>query len=160
MIEPDEQTDVLLTADVIAAYVAHNPISTGDLPSLIRAVHAQLQALRHQPASSETALPTPTPAVPIKKSVTPEFIICLDDGKKFKSMKRHLRLLGMTPDEYRAKWGLPADYPMVAPNYASTRSALALTAGLGRKQAPTPDPVRQETSTQRARKAPAKKPAK
>ncbi|BAV52619.1 MucR family transcriptional regulator (plasmid) [Mesorhizobium loti] len=125
-------TFIELTADVVSAYVSNNPVPMGDLPSLIGQVHA---ALRGTAAGGSAAKPEPIePAVPIKKSVTPEYIISLEDGKKFKSLKRHLSThYGLTPDEYRAKWGLPADYPMVAPNYAAARSALAKTIGLGRK---------------------------
>lgn len=124
-----------LTANIVAAYVANNAISASDLPSLIGNVYSALGSLGQPVAVLQPAL---VPAVPIKKSVTPDFIFCLDDGKKFKSMKRHLAGLGMTPDGYRAKWGLPADYPMVAPNYTATRSALAISNGLGRKSAAAP----------------------
>ncbi|BCG83348.1 MucR family transcriptional regulator (plasmid) [Mesorhizobium sp. 113-3-3] len=132
--EADNNIDTLieLTADVVSAYVSNNPIPMGDLPALIGQVHAALKGtLGGVSAAKPEAL---EPAVPIKKSVTPDYIICLDDGKKFKSLKRHLSTdYGLTPDEYRARWGLPADYPMVAPNYAAARSALAKTMGLGRK---------------------------
>ena len=121
-------------AQIVSAYVSNNALSAADLPGLIAATHEALWALSAQadkPVSEEL-----TPAVPIKKSVTPDFIICLDDGKKFKSLKRHLTQLGMTPTEYRAKWGLPESYPMVAPNYSAARASLAKANGLGRKQAP------------------------
>ncbi|MER8700374.1 MucR family transcriptional regulator [Mesorhizobium sp. M1273] len=138
--EADNNTDVLieLTADVVSAYVSHNPVPVGDLPALIGQVHAALKGtVDNVSAEMPEAL---KPAVPIRKSVTPDYIISLEDGKKFKSLKRHLSThYGLTPDEYRAKWGLPADYPMVAPNYAAARSALAKTMGLGRKpKAPEP----------------------
>jgi predicted transcriptional regulator len=119
--------------DIVSAFVSHNPLSPGDLPRLIVDTHRALRALstgEGQPGEEQ-----PVPAVPVRKSVTAEFLICLDDGKKFKSLKRHLAGLGMTPDDYRAKWGLPPDYPMVAANYAATRSLLAKSNGLGRKQA-------------------------
>lgn len=120
-----------LTASIVSAYVSKNSVPVTGLPDLVASVHASLQKL------ATTAEPEPvqaTPAVPIKKSVTPDYIISLEDGRKFKSLKRHLSAhYGMTPDEYRAKWNLPSDYPMVAPNYAATRSALAKTMGLGRK---------------------------
>ncbi|KAA3441919.1 MucR family transcriptional regulator [Mesorhizobium sp. SARCC-RB16n] len=121
-----------LTADVVSAYVSNNPVPVGELPALIGQVHAALKGTAGGVASAKPeAL---NPAVPIKKSVTPDFIICLEDGKKFKSLKRHLSTdYGLSPNDYRAKWGLPADYPMVAPNYAAARSALAKTMGLGRK---------------------------
>lgn len=125
-------------AEIVSAYVSNNPVSPADLPTLIANTHSAMRAL----SSVQTYAPVElrSPAVPIKKSVTPDFIICLDDGKKFKSMKRHLAGLGMTPDEYRSKWALPSDYPMVAPNYSAARSLLAKNAGLGVK--PTAKPVR------------------
>ena len=127
---------VELSGQIVSAYVSHNSVTTTDLPKMIADVHAALQRLTN-PAASEASL-SPTPAVSIRKSATADFIVCLDDGKKFKSMKRHLSQLGMTPDEYRSKWGLPADYPMVAPSYSARRSALAKSAGLGRKAVPLP----------------------
>lgn len=119
-----------LTADIVAAYVQSNATPVADLPNLIASVNSALSGL-----AKPVAAPSPilTPAVNPKKSIFPEYIISLEDGRKFKSMKRHLGLLGMTPDEYRAKWGLAWDYPMVAPSYAAQRSALAKAAGLGRK---------------------------
>lgn len=131
--------------EIVSAYVSNNAVSSADLPGLIAHTYEALRSLSTeeiQPVVEELK-----PAVPIKKSVTPDFIICLDDGKKFKSMKRHLAGLGMTPDQYRAKWSLAKDYPMVAPNYAATRSALAKSAGLGRK--PTPTPVASTKRTKR-----------
>ncbi|MER9300279.1 MucR family transcriptional regulator [Mesorhizobium sp. M0621] len=147
--EADNNTDVLieLTADVISAYVSNNPVPVGELPALIGQVHAALKGtVGNVSAEMPEAL---KPAVPIRKSVTPDYIISLEDGKKFKSLKRHLSTHhGLTPDEYRAKWGLPADYPMVAPNYAAARSALAKTMGLGRKPK-EPEPA---APTKRTRK--------
>lgn len=133
---------IALTADVVAAYVSNNPVPAAELPALIGQVFASLKGVAGG-EKVEAAEPL-KPAVPIKKSVTPEYIVCLEDGKKFKSLKRHLGVhYGLTPDEYRAKWGLPADYPMVAPNYAATRSALAKSMGLGRKaKEPEPMPVK------------------
>lgn len=119
-------------AEIVSAYVSNNAVSPTDLPGLIASTHSAMQSLSVVAEQPPEEL---KPAVPIKKSVTPDYIVCLDDGKKFKSMKRHLAGLGMTPDEYRAKWGLPSDYPMVAPNYAATRSALAKSNGLGRTAA-------------------------
>lgn len=139
--------NLVRTSEIVAAFVANNAIGASDLPGLIGNVYAALGGL-DQPVVGPTV--ELVPAVSIKKSVTPDFIVCLDDGKKFKSMKRHLAGLGMTPDEYRTKWGLPSDYPMVAPNYTATRSALAISSGLGRKPAPvaaTPKPKRNSAKT-------------
>jgi predicted transcriptional regulator len=123
---------VELASDIVSAYVAKNAVRASDLPDLIASVHGALAGLG-KPAQ---AAPEPlNPAVPVKKSVTPDYIICLEDGKRFKSLKRHLRTqYDMTPDQYRAKWGLPSDYPMVAPNYAAARSELAKTMGLGQQR--------------------------
>tara|TARA_R110002124_G_scaffold267777_3_gene435175 strand:+ start:41250 stop:41714 length:465 start_codon:yes stop_codon:yes gene_type:complete len=120
--------------EIVSAYVSHNSVSPSDLPALIASTHSALRSLSSSPVVG--IVEELKPAVSIRKSVTPDFIICLDDGKKFKSMKRHLAGLGMSPDEYRAKWGLPSDYPMVAPNYSDARSTMAKTAGLGRKPSP------------------------
>jgi len=127
----EKQRDLVeMAAGIVSAFVSANQVAPQDLPVLIRTVHAALREVSGaQPATAEAA---PEPAVAIKKSVTPDFIICLEDGKKFKSLKRHLRTrYNLTPDEYRAKWGLPHDYPMVAPNYAKERSNLAKRMGLG-----------------------------
>ncbi|MCX2725757.1 MucR family transcriptional regulator [Roseibium sp. DSM 29163] len=120
------------TVDIVSAYVGNNNVDSTDLPGLIHRIHG---ALEKTAAGAWKSEPEPLkPAVPIKKSVTPDYIICLEDGKKFKSLKRHLRShYDMTPEEYRAKWKLDADYPMVAPNYAATRSALAKKMGLGQQ---------------------------
>ena len=120
-----------MTADVVAAYVGNNTLPTAQLADLIGAVYSSLRGLDgHAP---EPKVEPAKPAVAIKKSVTPDYLICLEDGKKLKMLKRHLRsTYNMTPDEYRAKWGLPPDYPMVAPNYAAQRSAFAKEIGLGR----------------------------
>src|SRR3982750_1619726 len=119
------------TTGIVTAYLGNNHIGTGEIPALIRTVHESLATLG-QPAEPEAAAKL-TPAVPIRKSVTPDYLVCLEDGKKLKMLKRHLRsTYGMTPDEYRAKWKLPADYPMVAPNYAARRSQFAKDIGLGR----------------------------
>ncbi|PBB36508.1 MucR family transcriptional regulator [Mesorhizobium sp. WSM3882] len=120
-----------LTADIVSAYVSKNAVSVSALPELIESVNSSLSKIG-QPL--EEPKPALTPAVNPKKSVTPEYIVCLEDGKKFKSLKRHLDThYGLTPVAYRTKWGLPADYPMVAPNYAAARSQLAKASGLGRK---------------------------
>jgi len=123
-----------LAANIVVAYVANNSVPRGVLPNAIAAVHATLNQLAStQPAPIVHA--PQEPAVPIRKSVTPDFLICLEDGKKFKSLKRHLRsAFGMSPDEYRVKWGLKSDYPMVAPAYAEKRSTLAKSIGLGRQR--------------------------
>jgi len=131
-----------LTADVVAAFVGNNSVPASELPELIAKVHGALLRLNAPvPAPVEEVL---KPAVPVKKSVTPEYIVCLEDGLKFKSLKRHLRTkYNMTPEEYRAKWGLPNDYPMVAPSYAEARSNLAKKMGLGqqRKKPAVPAPA-------------------
>jgi predicted transcriptional regulator len=121
-----------LTAEIVTAYVSNNDVRREDLVALIGDVHSALQ--RAQSASTEPEAPSQEPAVSVRRSVTPDYIVCLEDGKKFKSLKRHLNNEhGMSPDEYRAKWGLKKDYPMVAPNYSEARSSLAKTMGLGRK---------------------------
>jgi predicted transcriptional regulator len=130
----NNELQIELTADVVAAYVSNNPVPVGDLPKLIADVYTALAQVNGA-ATAEVVEPQ-KPAVPIKKSVTPDYIVSLEDGKQFKSLKRHLMSsYGMTPDEYRAKWHLPKDYPMVAPNYAAARSDMAKAAGLGRKPA-------------------------
>jgi predicted transcriptional regulator len=123
-----------LAADIVSAYVSNNTVSSSDLPGLIGEVYAALQ--RTSSGVAPEPMPEPLkPAVPVKKSVTPDYIVCLEDGKKFKSLKRHLRTqYNMTPEEYREKWGLAADYPMVAPNYAQARSDLAKKMGLGQQR--------------------------
>jgi predicted transcriptional regulator len=120
---------ISLSADIVAAYVSRNSVTPGGLPALIESIHGALTNL-----GAVTVAPEPEPLIPavsIRKSITPEFLICLDDGKKFKSLRRHLRSLGLTPEQYGTKWGLPKDYPMVASNYAAARSALAKKIGLG-----------------------------
>ena len=126
--------DILgLTAQIVSAHVSKNRLETEALPSLIQSVYRSLSTAGQVEAASAPAL---TPAVPIKKSVLPDYIVCLEDGKKLKMLKRHLQTgYGLTPDAYRAKWGLPRDYPMVAPSYAATRSGLAKKIGLGLKPA-------------------------
>ena len=126
-----EEELLRMTTDVVAAYVSNNTLPTAQLAEVINAVYGSLKSLEGQVAQVQ---PEPLkPAVPIRKSITPEFIICLEDGKKLKMLKRHLRsTYNMTPDEYRTKWGLAPDYPMVAPNYAERRSEFAKKIGLGR----------------------------
>lgn len=118
-------------SEIVAAYVSNNPIPVSEIPAMIKSVHATLGGLAGATATEAPA--TLKPAVAVKKSVTPEYIVCLEDGKKLKMLKRYLRSrYDLTPEEYRAKWGLPADYPMVAPNYAAQRSEFAKKIGLGR----------------------------
>ena len=122
-----------LAADIVSAYVSNNSVPSSDLASLINDVHSAL--LRVGGGTVEVPVEAPKPAIPVKKSVTPDYIVCLEDGKKFKSLKRHLRTqYNMTPEQYREKWGLAPDYPMVAPNYAKARSQLAKDMGLGQKR--------------------------
>ena len=124
---------VELTAEIVSAYVSNNTVVAADLPGVIQNVFEALYKASN--ASTQPAKEELKPAIPIKKSVTPEFIICLEDGKKFKSLKRHLRThYDLSPEEYREKWGLPHDYPMVAPNYAAARSDLAKRMGLGQRR--------------------------
>lgn len=124
---------VELTAQIVSAYVSKNAIGASDIPQLISETHAALSRTAGGPAEPEKE--EPKPRVPVKKSVMPDFIICLEDGKKFKSLKRHLRThYNLSPEEYREKWGLPPDYPMVAPNYARARSDLAKKMGLGTRK--------------------------
>lgn len=121
---------ITLTADIVAAHVSNNSVAVSDVPTLIGNVHAALAGLTGGTSAAPVAL---EPAVPIRLSVKKDYIVCLDDGKKLKMLKRHLMThYGMTPDDYRAKWGLPADYPMVAPAYAEQRRVLAKAIGLGR----------------------------
>ena len=123
-----------LTAEIVSAYVSNNPMAADQLPSLIKSTFQTVSPLSAEPVQATT--PNKEPAVPIKKSVTNEYIVCLENGKKFKSLKRHLMAHhGLTPDEYRKRWGLSPDYPMVAPAYAERRSKLAKDIGLGRKGA-------------------------
>lgn len=129
--KPNDQL-VELTADIVAAYVSNNPVPTGELPGLIASIHSSISNLNTPTSPAEEA---PAPRMPIKKTITPDYLISLEDGKQYKTLKRHLNIRGMTPDQYRAKWGLPADYPMVAANYAAQRSQLAKELGLGRKPA-------------------------
>ena len=122
-----------LTAGIVSAYVSNNPVAAGDISALISQVHSAL--LRVSNGQGEASGEPMKPAIAVKKSITPDYLICLEDGKKFKSLKRHLRTqYNMTPELYREKWGLPADYPMVAPNYAAARSQLAKQMGLGQQR--------------------------
>jgi len=132
MTEDVKHSELLsLTSTIVAAHVSNNSVTPGDLPALIRDVYGTLAGVT-TPAPVEREVDRPTPAVPVKKSITPDYLVCLEDGKKMKMLKRHLKTAyDMTPEEYREKWNLPADYPMVAPNYAKQRSKLAKEMGLG-----------------------------
>jgi predicted transcriptional regulator len=141
MAEQPDETLITLTADIVAAHVSNNNVAVSDLPKLIGNVHDALAVLG---GSNRAPEPAPTPAVSARASIRPDHIVCLEDGKKLKMLRRHLSTdHGMTPAEYRAKWSLPKDYPMVAPNYSETRRALAVKIGLGRIaaiKAPGPKP--------------------
>ena len=129
----EEKPELLeMTADIVSAYVSNNTVSADAVPGLIAQIHAALSGVSSAPVEVE---PEPKePAVPVRKSITPDFLICLEDGRKFKSLKRHLRTAyDLSPEEYREKWNLPSDYPMVAPNYAEQRRTLAKKIGLGTK---------------------------
>jgi predicted transcriptional regulator len=120
-----------LAAEIVAAFVSNNPLPKGELPTLIHGVNAAVTKLAVGPERAPPQVVEKVPAVSVRRSITPDFLICLDDGKRFKSLRRHLTALGLTPQQYREKWNLPSDYPMVAPNYAAQRSALAKQFGLG-----------------------------
>jgi predicted transcriptional regulator len=133
MNDPAGKNFIDLTATIVSAYVSNNPTPASELPALIGQIHAAL--LRVSTGRAEAPPEPAKPAVPVKKSMTADYLICLEDGKRFKSLKRHLRTqYGMTPEQYRDKWGLAADYPMVAPNYAEARSQLAKKMGLGQQR--------------------------
>ncbi len=150
-----------VVADLVSAYVSNNSMRASDLPDFIASIHASIQQLAAGQVETPPA-PPPVPAVPIKKSLTQDHIICLEDGKKFRSLKRHLgTVYNMTPDEYRTKWGLPKDYPMVAPGYSEIRSKLAKDIGLGQQRsesaeapstAPAPTAAEPEAPKTRGRK--------
>jgi predicted transcriptional regulator len=149
-----------LAANIVSSYVAHNSVPVNEVPALVGQVHAALRAADN-PAPPQAA-EKPHPAVPVKKSITPDFLISLEDGKQYRSLKRHLAGRGLTPEQYRAKWGLARDYPMVAPNYSAQRSELARSMGLGQKRkgvtrmaakaAATSSKVSREAPQRRARK--------
>ena len=144
MPDPMNTTLAEVTSEVVAAYVAQNHIQVSELPNLIASVHTAFGGLG-KPIEPVVSTEPLKPAVPIKKSITDEYIISLEDGRKLKSIKRYLSILGMTPAQYREKWGLPHDYPMVAPAYAAKRSALAKSLGLGRKASQEADEVAPQT---------------
>jgi predicted transcriptional regulator len=129
----DTNSTIALAAEIVSAYLSNNTVASADIPALISQVHSAL--LRVSSGEAQSPSEPLKPAVPVKKSINPDFIVCLEDGKKFKSLKRHLRTqYDMTPEQYRDKWSLPADYPMVAPNYAAARSQLAKQMGLGQQR--------------------------
>lgn len=147
MTEAPSDNDLLdAVSTIVSAYVVRNSISPTDLVALISETHRALRGLNHP---VEPPAPPLTPAVSVRKSITDDYLISLEDGRKFKSLKRHLGKLGMTPDEYRQKWGLPSDYPMVSASYSATRSSLAKSNGLGRK-ATTPRAPRKKAAAQTA----------
>ena len=153
MSDPNQTVFAEMTSEVVAAYVAQNHIQVSELPRLIMSVHEAFKSLG-QPVAAVVAPEPLKPAVPIKKSITDEYLISLEDGRKLKSMKRYLAKLGMTPADYRAKWGLPSDYPMVAPAYAAHRSALAKTLGLGRRASQDVGEAASEAAPETADEAP------
>ena len=133
MERPDSGSElVAITASLVSAYVGNNSVHQTALPEIINSVHASLRGLGA--SAPAAAAEKPTPPVPIKKTITPDYLISLEDGRRYKSLKRHLSGRGLSPEDYRRKWGLPGDYPMVAPSYAKQRSDLAKAAGLGRKR--------------------------
>ncbi|TGE02697.1 MucR family transcriptional regulator [Methylobacterium nonmethylotrophicum] len=132
MLDQEQETNLIeRAADIVSAYVSNNSVPLADLPALINTVHQSLSRLGG-PQTVEAE--KPVPLMPVKKTVTPDYLISLEDGKQYKSLKRHLSTRGLTPEEYRRKWGLPHDYPMVAANYAAQRSELAKNSGLGRRR--------------------------
>jgi predicted transcriptional regulator len=137
--QPNTPNYIELAADLVSAFVSKNSVPAAELPALIGSVHQALTQVAGGSTQQPTEEPKRAPAVSIKKSVQPDYIVCLEDGKRLKSLKRHLRTVyDLTPDQYRAKWGLPRDYPMVAPNYAAARSELAKQLGLGQKRRSEP----------------------
>lgn len=129
----DKSELLQLTSEIVSSHVSNNPVPVSELPTVIQSVYQALDALANEP--EEEPVEELVPAIPIKKSITPDFIICLEDGKKLKMLKRHLKTAyDMSPEDYRERWGLPADYPMVAPNYAQKRQELAKKIGLGRNR--------------------------
>ena len=125
-----------LAAEILTAFVANNSVPRAELAALFEGLHAALKRLRDGGEVAPADIEKPTPAVSIRRSVTPDYLICLDDGRQFKSLRRHLGALGMTPEQYRQKWNLPSDYPMVASNYAAQRSAMAKNLGFGLREKP------------------------
>ena len=152
-VSPSASDLLRLSAEIVSAHVANNAVSPEALPGLIRSVHAALAGVEQSGASSEPE--RPQPAVPIRRSVFPDYIVCLEDGAKLTMLKRYLKVrFDLTPEEYRERWGLPRDYPMVAPSYAEHRSTLAKTAGLGRKRQIEPESVQPAKKQGRPAKVP------
>ena len=134
-LDESQETFITLTADIVAAHVSNNSVAVGDLATLINNVHGALAGLVGGAAAASVPEVKQEPAVSIRQSIKPDYVVCLEDGKKLKMLKRHLMThYNLTPDQYRAKWGLPSDYPMVAPNYAEQRRTLAKSIGLGTKR--------------------------
>lgn len=135
MAEQNKNSDILsLTTEIVSAHLSNNTVPAAEIPALIERIYKTLSSVGHETATAPAMQERPQPAVPIRKSIMPDYLVCLEDGKKLKMLKRHLKTAyKMTPDQYRDRWGLPADYPMVAPNYAKTRSRLAKDIGLGIK---------------------------
>jgi len=133
MADPNAPDLARITADLVSAYLTNNPVPTSELPGLIGAVHDSLVRVATGAQPSAAPADKPAPAVPVRKSLNPDYLVSLEDGRRYQTLKRHLAGLGLTPEEYRTKWGLPATYPMVAPNYSKRRSELAKSLGLGRK---------------------------
>ena len=152
--EPSKSIE--LAAEIVAAFVANNSLPIAERPALSHSVHASLEKLAGGPETSAPLVEKTEPAVSIRKSITPDLLVCLDDGKKFKSLRRHLGTLGMTPDQYRAKWSLPSDYPMVAPNYAAARSEMAKRSGFGQKRKNAAPRQKASTASPTKRGRPAK----
>lgn len=133
------------TVDIVSAYVLNNPVPAGELPKLISGIHAKLRTLATAPSEAPSAAAARKPAVSINRSVQPDYLVCLEDGKKFRSLKRHLLTShGMTPEDYRSKWNLPSTYPMTASDYSEKRSVLAKEFGLGRSRLAQPAPSRRK----------------
>lgn len=150
-----EELLLTLTSDIVAAHVGNNSVMVSDMPQLIASVHGALAGLGIEETAVEAL---PEPAVPIRSSVKPDYIVCLEDGRKMKTLRRHLKTAyNMTPDDYRKRWNLPADYPMVAPGYTARRRELAITIGLGRKQAKAAAAQAPESSSPPVKAAPKKR---
>ncbi|MEH3143921.1 MAG: MucR family transcriptional regulator [Methylobacterium frigidaeris] len=131
--QTDEASTIALVSDIVSAYVANNSVPAGELAGLIQGVHEALAKLGAGPSPADEK---PVPPVPVRKTITPDYLISLEDGQRYRTLKRHLAGRGLTPEQYRRKWGLPPDYPMVAANYAAQRSELAKSIGLGQKPVP------------------------
>ena len=152
---------VEVAAEIVAAFISYNSVPMSEVPNLIESVHAAVSVAAGLGQVGGAVVDPPAPAVSIRKSITPDYLICLDDGKRYKSLRRHLALLGMTPEQYRAKWRLPPDYPMVAANYAAKRSEMAKSFGFGRKrETPAAPPAKPATAKGKMIAAPSEATAK